>query len=496
MRKNYFARPLFSTATQLALLALLLPLLPLQAQYTFITNRGKITITGYTGPGGNVRIPCQLNGRPVTGIGDGAFYNLSQLTNVSVPSSVLTIGFAAFAGCENLTQATLGRGVTNLSRDVFRDCPSLRSINVNPCNAKFSSVQGILFNKPKTTLQQFPAGLGGHLTVPDSVTNIADNAAFQCPRLTAVTFGTNVTHIGQLAFAHCPNLARVNLPPRLADIGWEAFRASGLTNLTLPDSVTNLGGFAFAGCTELRQASLGNGLKAINKSTFENCAQLAQLTFGQSLISIGDFAFAGSGLTNLTIPDGVRSIAAFAFNRCAHLTHVTLPNTLTNLGDGIGVTFARCTRLTSITIGSGVTDLGDATFLNCASLTDVYFLGNAPAHGADVFTGAANATLYYLPGTTGWDTTFAGQPTALWQPQLRLSNGDVAARGFNPSFGFDIHWANGTTVVVEACTDLANPLWVPLSTNVLTGGSAHFSDPDAANLPARIYRAALLRTDP
>jgi hypothetical protein len=55
-------------------------------------------------------------------------------------------------------------------------------------------------------------------------------------------------------------------------------------------------------------------------------------------------------------------------------------------------------------------------------------------------------------------------------------------------FGFNINWANGMTVVVEASTNLANPAWSPLATNTLTSGSAHFSDPKWTNYPARFYR--------
>lgn len=508
VRKKYFARPTFSAALELrrsptsttsALLTLLILLmLPLasEAQYTFTTNCGKITLTGYTGPGGVVKLPSHINGRPVTAIGDAAFFGLSQLTNVCLPASIQSVGFSAFAACDNLTNATIGHCVTNLGHDAFRGCPQLKSINVSASNRKFSSVNGVLFTKAKTTLLQIPAGKSGQLNVPRSVTHIADYAAYECARLTGATFGTNVTSIGELAFANCTDLAGINLPNRLTRIGWEAFRWTGLTNVVIPDSVTNLGGFAFAGCAQLQSATLGNGVRTINKSTFENCAQLTQLKLGQGLTAIGDFAFASSGLTNLALPEGILNISAFAFNRCTNLTHVTIPNSVTNLGDGIGVTFARCTRLTSITIGSGVTDLGDATFLNCASLTEVFFQGNAPTYGSDLFTGATNAAVYYLPGTTGWGASFAGQPTALWQPSLRLSNGTEAQRGANNSFGFDINWARGTTVVVEACTNLAQPDWIPLRTNVLTHGTAYFSDPDSATLPTRIYRATMLRTAP
>ena len=106
-----------------------------------------------------------------------------------------------------------------------------------------------------------------------------------------------------------------------------------------------------------------------------------------------------------------------------------------------------------------------------------------------MFDGANNATVYYLPGTTGWGTTFGGRPTALWllPNPLILTNGPSFGVQTN-GFGFIISWATNIPVVVEACTNLANPAWSPVGTNTLTDGSSYFSDPQWTNYPARFYR--------
>jgi len=98
------------------------------------------------------------------------------------------------------------------------------------------------------------------------------------------------------------------------------------------------------------------------------------------------------------------------------------------------------------------------------------------------------ATIYYLPGTTGWDdfSTNTGLPTALWTPPGQISDAGLGVR--TNQFGFTINWAGAVTVVVEASTNLANPAWIPLATNTLTSGSAYFSDPQWTNYPARFYR--------
>jgi hypothetical protein len=99
-----------------------------------------------------------------------------------------------------------------------------------------------------------------------------------------------------------------------------------------------------------------------------------------------------------------------------------------------------------------------------------------------MFDGDSNATVYYLPGTTGWGETFGGRPIMLWNPQAQ-NLGERANQ-----FGFTITGTSNLVIVVEACTNLANPVWSQVGTNTLTGGSSYFSDPQWTNYPARFYR--------
>jgi len=160
-----------------------------------------------------------------------------------------------------------------------------------------------------------------------------------------------------------------------------------------------------------------------------------------------------------------------------------IPNSVTSIGDQV---FENCTSLASITIPSSVTSIGDFAFFSCFRLTGVYFQGNAPSYGLDDFGSDGIAIAYYLPGATGWSTSFGGAPAALWLPQVQ-TDGNVFGVQSN-QFGFNINWASGETVVVEACTDLSNPIWTPVSTNVLTSGSSYFGDSQWMNFPSRFYR--------
>ena len=97
--------PAFAGALLLLVIALLAAPAA-QAQFTYASNDGTITITGYTGPGGAVTIPAAINGLPVTSIGGDAFLDCDSLTSVTIPGSVTNIGVGAFAQCAGLTSVT------------------------------------------------------------------------------------------------------------------------------------------------------------------------------------------------------------------------------------------------------------------------------------------------------------------------------------------------------------------------------------------------------
>jgi len=115
-------------------------------------------------------------------------------------------------------------------------------------------------------------------------------------------------------------------------------------------------------------------------------------------------------------------------------------------------------------------------------------MGNVPTFlGMSAFSNDTHSTIYYLPGTTGWGSTLGGRPTVLWNPQM-LNDGKFGAR--TNRFGFTISGTTNLTLLIQACTNLTNPLWVSVSTNTLTNGSSYFSDFQWTNHPTRYYRLA------
>ena len=120
-RCRYFlfgARALACTRLLPLLFVLTLPAAA-QAQFDYTTNNGTITITGYTGLGGDLTIPSTLNGLSVTSIGDWAFQNINSLTSVTIPNSVLSIGDAAFLGCTSLTAVYFEGDAPNIGSFLF-----------------------------------------------------------------------------------------------------------------------------------------------------------------------------------------------------------------------------------------------------------------------------------------------------------------------------------------------------------------------------------------
>ena len=228
----------------------------------------------------------------VTTIGLCAFANCKFLTSVVIPNSVITIGIDAFYGCTSLTSVTIPDSVTIIDDCAFYICTSLESITVGENNADYSSINGVLFNKDKSELICYPAGMKNKsYTVPDGVTTICDSA-FEFCLLTSVIIPDGVTTIGDRAFCNCKLITSVTIPDSVTTIDSHAFAlCTSLTNITIPDSVTTIGYGAFSECTSLTSAIIPSSVITINGQTFWRCTSLTSVTISNSVTTIGDGAF-------------------------------------------------------------------------------------------------------------------------------------------------------------------------------------------------------------
>ncbi len=363
-----------------------------------VQDDGTIIITGCDRDvSGNLTIPSEIDGRKVTSIGDWAFYNRSSLTDITIPDSV-----------------------TSIDKYAFLYCSSLTNINVSNDNKVYSSEDGVLFNKDKTKIIQYPEGKKStSYTIPNSVTSIGEGAFYNCSSLTNISIPNSVTSIGDGTFVRCSSLTDITIPNSVTSIGDEAFDAcSSLTNInvsndnkvyssedgvlfnkdkteitrypegkkstsyTIPNSVNSIGGRAFAFCSSLKNITIPNSVTSIGNGAFAVCSSLKNITIPNSVTSIGDGTFVRcSSLTNITIPNSVTSIGDEAFNFCSSLTNIDVSNDNKVYSSEDGVLFNKDkTKIikypegkkdTSYTIPNSVTSIGARVFKNCSSLTNI-----------------------------------------------------------------------------------------------------------------------------
>ena len=333
---------------------------------------------------GDVVIPDTIDGRSVTSISYSAFEGCTRLTSIVIPDSVTYIGENAFRNCTGLTSIVIPDSVTYIGNYAFEGCTRLKSINVGKDNEKYSSKDGVLFDKDKKTLLLCPREKTGKYTIPDSVTSIGYAAFNDCKSLKGVVIPNSVTSIGMYAFCNCTGLTSVVIPDSVTYIGDFAFYGcTGLTSIVIPDSVTSIKTEAFKYCTSLQSVTIGNGVTSIGYAVFYGCTGLTSVTIGNSVTSTCTYTFCNcTGLTSITIPDSVTSIGDGVFYGCTGLTSIEIPDSVTEIGVAA---FSGCTGLTSITIPDSVTKIGDGAFENCTGLTSVVIPNSVTEIGSTAF---------------------------------------------------------------------------------------------------------------
>ena len=392
-------------------------------------------------------------GSNIINIGEFAFSGCSSLKSLTIPDSVTNIGGSAFVSCTSLSSVTIPKSVSSIGEYAFGNCWRLTNITVNPLNSVYSSVDGVLFDKNQTTLIQYPEAKPGSYVVPTTVTSIVEEAFGGTPNLTSVTLPKSVISFGEGPFGGCYNLTNITVDPLnsvYSSVDGVLFDKNQTTLIQYPEGKP--GSYVIPG----------------------------------SVANIGFNAFFACGnLPSITIPNSVTNIGAQAFANCASLSSVTVPNSVTSIGDSA---FVGCSSLTNVIIPVSVTFIGDQAFRYCYQLATVYFQGDAPAIESTPWTVFDQDTniVYYLPGTSGWDSTYCDRPTLLWTPQLLAS--DVAFGIRTNQFRFEVNWASGRNAVVETTTNLNGGNWIPLQTNTLANGLFYFSDPTWSNYPVRFYR--------
>ena len=400
----------------------------------------------------------------VTSIGEYAFRWCESLTSITLPNSVTSIGDYAFSSCSGLTSVEIPNRVTSIGEGVFSDCTGLTSINVASGNSTYSSDNGVLFDKNKRIIIQYPAGKrDASYVIPNSVTSIGASAFNRCKSLTSIEIPNSVKSIGNDAFVYCNSLTSITLPNSVTSIGeWAFSHCDSLTSISIPNSVTSIGERAFYYCESLTSITLPNSVKSIGGAAFEGCKFEGCKSLTSINVASGNSTYssdngvlfdknkriiiqypAGKRDAFYVIPNSVTSIAYEAFRGCSGLTSIKIPNSVTSIGE---MAFYSCTSLTSIKIPNSVTSIGDSAFDWCKSLTDVYYSGGETQWNA-ISIGTGND--YLLSAKIHYNCSFDKDNM---NNKLSLSNispnhsGISAATEFELTFNNEVELNKGNIV--------------------------------------------------
>ncbi|MBR4828641.1 MAG: leucine-rich repeat protein [Muribaculaceae bacterium] len=328
---------------------------------------------------GDVVIPAtvEYEGRTyiVEGINSFAFLNC-PLTSITLPNGLKSIANRAFlhATIEN-GSIFIPASVTTIEAGAFADCYKLESVRIDENNPVYDSrdnCNAIIETVTNTLVAAFNS-----TTIPSTVTAIGDDAFA----------GDAYSGWGYYTGCAIPDIV---LPNSVKTIGNRAFYlCSDLRNISIGDEVTVIGDYAFFWCG-LSGITIPNTVNTIGEGAFYYCTNLTSVDIPNSVTSIGNSAFCGSGLKSVIIPNSIISISSSMFKNCGALTSVTIPNSVTAIGDDA----FNNTSLESVTIPSSVTSIGKYAFFYCDSLTKAICQATTPPAQNGVFFAYTYSNIY------------------------------------------------------------------------------------------------------
>ncbi len=308
-----------------------------------------------------------------------AFAGCSQMTSVTIPNTVLSIGNDAFNG-SNLKTVSIPSSVVDISDLAFSYCGAIKTFLVDENNPNYSSQDGILYNKTKTEFVAIPGALEGSITIPESITSIGGFTLLS--NLTNVTLPNNLQSIGSQSFTACFGL-QYNEYDNATYLGSDTnpylvlMRAKdkSITSCVVHENCKFIRGGAFAECSALESISIPSGIVQICDSAFSECLNLQYNVYDNAKY-LGNatnpyvvlLEATEKEISSCIVSENCKIIYDSAFKNCEILASIAIPNSVVQIGDSA---FKECTSLEDIILGDNVAIIGQDAFYHCQNLTAI-----------------------------------------------------------------------------------------------------------------------------
>ena len=366
----------------------------------------------------------------VTSIGDYALRNCSDLTSVEIPNSIASIGSQAFAYCSGLTSVVIPSSVTTIGEYAFAVCSSLTSVRYDAKNC--SVAYNWLYESKNIT--SFEIG--------SSVESIPNYLCYGLSKLTSVTIPNSVTSIGESAFSGCTNIESFRIGNSVESIQSSLF--AGLTKLksvTIGTSVTSIGSNTFADCKLAKVIWLPNTPPAGYRDVESNIHYVAndqydfsnqiKYQFLSSMFTVDGTVFVPVSPSERTcdaidctyvpecksiVIDGKVSnkgieMSVVDIKPYTYYKNYNIENIAISINGGIGdYAFGECFNMAAATLGDEVTLIGNGAFYNCSALPGIVIPNSVKSLGASSFEKCSSLSSFAVPGSVAsiGNNAFAG----------------------------------------------------------------------------------------
>lgn len=362
----------------------------------------------------------------VSSIGNNVFYGYTSLTSVSIENGVSSIGTNAFYNCSNLSSVYIPNSVVNIEYNAFQNCSKLNSVYISDvaswCGISFNNnTANPLYYAKKIYLNDLELK---RLIIPSDVTTIGKYAFLNCTSIESVTIPNRITTVGLDAFSGCTGLNSVYIN-NLSTWSVIAFNSQSsnplyyarqlflndekLTDLIIPDDISSIGQNAFINCTSITSLTIPSNITAIGDNAFTGCNGLSSVIINSNEIVSTNYTYNynfnnifSSSVQEYVLGDHITNIGDYVFYNGDAISSVTLPMSITSIGNAA---FRDCNGLISINIPDGVVDIKDYAFYRCDNLTSITLPNSLRTIGISAFDNCKKLTSIEIPA----DVTSIGQ---------------------------------------------------------------------------------------